>query len=458
MDIKINNVGIIKDSKVCIDGLTVITGKNNAGKSTVGKCLYSVISSTNHIFEKYLYETTSFAYRSLVDNIRNIGLSILFRHLSNDEASRWPVLFSIYNDTFSKKIVSTEDIIDVLNEAESELQSLDYESMKKNSPLYIRRVDKALFDKQIEECLNSLDKTKNTIKSDADMKGFIRKKVFEYVSNEFNKQIQPVKDSNCVSQISIEDNGNMFFDARISKSFVEGNPYFLQSFSKCYLIDDVNVLNDMNGYYNYSRYRQNNDPDRFEDYLEDISHARFLLASITDSSDTFTRDFFEREFSSVLEVFNETFGDSIIRVNNNFYCQSDKLDIRNLATGSKLFAILKLLFENGKIDSNTLIVLDEPENHLHPEWQNLLAKFISILVKEKKCKFVITTHSPNLLLALNTMMIKYNIESESNFYFAEKNDDGFVMFKKDNDNLPEEHFIINKPYMDMQELFEELHK
>lgn len=42
MQIRLKNIGIVKDSTIVLDGLTVITGKNNSGKTTVGKTLYSL--------------------------------------------------------------------------------------------------------------------------------------------------------------------------------------------------------------------------------------------------------------------------------------------------------------------------------------------------------------------------------------------------------------------------------
>lgn len=37
MEIKVNNIGIVKESRILLNGLTVITGKNNSGKTTIGK-------------------------------------------------------------------------------------------------------------------------------------------------------------------------------------------------------------------------------------------------------------------------------------------------------------------------------------------------------------------------------------------------------------------------------------
>lgn len=45
MQIKISNIGKIKEADVTINGITVIAGENNTGKSTVGKALYSIFNS-----------------------------------------------------------------------------------------------------------------------------------------------------------------------------------------------------------------------------------------------------------------------------------------------------------------------------------------------------------------------------------------------------------------------------
>lgn len=52
MQIKLTNIGIIKESTIAIDGLTVITGKNNSGKSTVGKALYALLDAVCDLQDK----------------------------------------------------------------------------------------------------------------------------------------------------------------------------------------------------------------------------------------------------------------------------------------------------------------------------------------------------------------------------------------------------------------------
>ncbi len=53
MKFTLKNVGLIKNSEIKLDGLTVITGHNNSGKTTVGKALYACIEGASNIETKY---------------------------------------------------------------------------------------------------------------------------------------------------------------------------------------------------------------------------------------------------------------------------------------------------------------------------------------------------------------------------------------------------------------------
>jgi predicted ATPase len=46
-----------------------------------------------------------------------------------------------------------------------------------------------------------------------------------------------------------------------------------------------------------------------------------------------------------------------------------------------IFIIITQLFKIHFLDERTLIVLDEPEVHLHPNWQLKYAEIITLLVK-----------------------------------------------------------------------------
>ena len=56
MKLKIKNFAKIKEADVVIDGITVIAGENNTGKSTVGKILFSLFNSLSNVDEKVFEE------------------------------------------------------------------------------------------------------------------------------------------------------------------------------------------------------------------------------------------------------------------------------------------------------------------------------------------------------------------------------------------------------------------
>ena len=53
MRLQLKNIGIVNDADIKIDGLTVIAGENDSGKSTVGKVLCTLIKSLQYA-EKYI--------------------------------------------------------------------------------------------------------------------------------------------------------------------------------------------------------------------------------------------------------------------------------------------------------------------------------------------------------------------------------------------------------------------
>lgn len=54
MELRLRNIGMIQEGNVKIDGLTVIAGENDTGKSTLGKALFALIKSDNIARNKYL--------------------------------------------------------------------------------------------------------------------------------------------------------------------------------------------------------------------------------------------------------------------------------------------------------------------------------------------------------------------------------------------------------------------
>ena len=52
MILSLKNIGKVESAKVELNGITVIAGENDTGKSTVGKALYSIFNSFYKIESK----------------------------------------------------------------------------------------------------------------------------------------------------------------------------------------------------------------------------------------------------------------------------------------------------------------------------------------------------------------------------------------------------------------------
>lgn len=92
MKLSLENIGMIKNADVDLNGITVICGDNNTGKSTIGKALFCVFNSCydidNNIIRQMVYnliidinnEIRSFVINMIDDNER-INMTFI-RHVS----------------------------------------------------------------------------------------------------------------------------------------------------------------------------------------------------------------------------------------------------------------------------------------------------------------------------------------------------------------------------------------
>ncbi len=94
-------------------------------------------------------------------------------------------------------------------------------------------------------------------------------------------------------------------------------------------------------------------------------------------------------------------------------------DLKDCATGIKSFSILQLLLKNGFLQKDTLLIIDEPEAHLHPQWIVEYARMIVLLHKEIGVKFFVASHSTDMISAIRYIAAKEEVQDKLNFYLAE---------------------------------------
>ncbi|HIF5530521.1 TPA: AAA family ATPase [Vibrio parahaemolyticus] len=71
------------------------------------------------------------------------------------------------------------------------------------------------------------------------------------------------------------------------------------------------------------------------------------------------------------------------------------------ASSGELSLLFTMSSIAGEIEDGSLILIDEPEISLHPEWQlNFLSLLTDIFSSYKCCHFIIATHSPNIISSI----------------------------------------------------------
>jgi len=95
------------------------------------------------------------------------------------------------------------------------------------------------------------------------------------------------------------------------------------------------------------------------------------------------------------------------------------IEIDKAATGFKTFIYLQRLLENGYLGSDSLLLIDEPEAHLHPQWIVEYARILVLLNKELGQKIMLATHNPDMVAAIRSIAEKEQVLNNTNFYISE---------------------------------------
>ena len=422
MKLSIRNVGKLKEADVEINGITVIAGENNTGKSTIGKVLFSIFQS--------LYKLDDQIIREKRNTIKH-NLELLYVHATGS---------FFYNVEFKE----------IIDEILIEGSKYDIEILK---------------NKILEFISNNSEKTKNEIPEEPVKRIFdllkIPKKSFVLAilnrnfSNEFNNQI---------TNIYTELVGNIKLKIQDKESFLSienniikeiKNEHFLNT--EIVYIDDPFILDDLTDELFVRNAIKNTD------YNTIYNHKNYLKYKLIQKKGSLVDEII---LNSKLEKFylklNELFEGDIILSNRGNYVyrrknKGNELNLINLSAGLKSFAVLKMLFINNTLQEDGTIILDEPEIHLHPEWQIKFAELIVLLQKEFKMHILLTTHSPYFLKAIQVYSKKYKISNKCKYYMSELDGEQAILVDKTNktDDLFYKLAISFENLMNEEELYED---
>ena len=162
----------------------------------------------------------------------------------------------------------------------------------------------------------------------------------------------------------------------------------------------------------------------------------------------------ERRIDAILSRINyvcdgELERNSSINVGYKVKNSNKILDIKNVSLGLKTFIIIKTLLLRGIIKENGIIILDEPEIHLHPEWQIVFAELIVMIQKEFNMHVLINTHSPYFLNAIEIYSLEHNIENKCKYYLAE-NIDNYSRIIDVSEDIEKIYTKLARPFQELE--------
>lgn len=415
MELHLKNIGKIGSASVEINGITVIAGENNTGKSTVGRALFAVFNSFYNIQKQveseriqsvgnlldFLYYRQSNTRRTI--NTYEMAKTIVSnpdRYGSSDRLIRKDVVSMFQQYGCNVEGRSTNEIISQIKDTlrvsnETFLQSV-----------LNKRLD-AEFYGQIENIFTEQD-------------GEIELKIKEY------RLAVSLKD-NLVSQVRNQDGITLRTEA--------------------IYIDDPFVLDEASlGPYSYRM------EGRYTDHRIHLQNKLYLVQS---EGDLFNEIIVKDKFQNIYDKISSVCSGDVVRNRRTGLgyqrTDSDKiLDVKNLSTGLKTFAILKTLLMNGAIQYNGTIILDEPEIHLHPEWQLLLAELVVLMQKEFKIHVLLNTHSPYFLRAIQVYSAKYEAEDNCKYYLSEMAED-YVTISDVSDCIDQIYAKLSHPLQKLED-------
>ena len=410
MKLSIKNVGKLKEADVEINGITVIAGENNTGKSTVSKTLFSLFNGFYNFDNKMLKLKSK--------DIRNIFWRFI-KNLNRENAN-------ILIDISDKIVKDTSYKFD-----RNKLIKLIQENRNFISIEYLGEVSEKIFD-----ILNIKDEE------------YLENTISYILNNEFDNQINTIW-SDDLGEIALKIKENeLKLKIKNNKVIKIENKINLRS--EVIYIDDPFVIDNLNEY----KWRDIN-------YLE--NHKESLETKLireknekTFSDKIIAKNNLQQITEKLKEVINGKIkfnqGKWIYELENN-----KELNLKNLSAGLKSFAILKRLIENGNLEEKGIVILDEPEIHLHPEWQIKFAELIVLLQKEFKMHILLTTHSPYFLKAVQVYSKKYKISNKCKYYMSELDGEQAILVDKTNktDDLFYKLAISFENLMNEEELYED---
>ena len=403
MRLKIDNFAKIKHVEITIDGITVIAGENNTGKSTIGKVLYSAF---NAFYDMDLKIESRRQEEILEITRRGVRNALMHSMPGTRNSSYLRITSDKIGRTISSKLMEAESMDEVLFRDYLEQACAQY--------------NVRLTEESVSELLEDSYEKIVARKRNDDYK--VALELIERFFNQvFDEQIKCLQSSGKDTKVSLDIKGKELDVVFRGNQCVQWQADY-NILHEAFFIDDPFVLDQVSDHLWFSignRYRKE------------------LLNHLNETDDDIMDGIFEavsakENLKEIYDILKRVADGQILVQNGQWSLHSEKFEepihFENLSAGLKSFVLLKLLLEKGILKEKDVLILDEPEIHLHPEWQLVYAEMIVLLQKKFDLSIVVTTHSRDFLEAIELYAKKYELFPKCRFYLSGQ-EEGLSVFE-----------------------------
>ena len=390
----------IKEASIELNGITVLAGENGAGKSTITRWLYYLVEGITR-YEDFVYEDF---YRDVYSILRDFRMILRDTRLMNEELvsliNKWSknsktIEYGSIDDTLQL----TNDAVDIIKKFGDYVNdNIKQKGVLRNSliraMMYLDVEDIENFDKQ-----QFVEKYKSRVK--ACYEDFVEKLnsrsvryLFNYIRQHFDRTLKIPK-SIVFSEYGVSIIGKSSFG-------------HLLGLRRAIYIDTPMAVG--NGGIENQLWENLSALLEKENNVDlDVSIRKMLMR--------------------IQHIIHGTiqFKDDVFEPSMRYLREDHLLDIplMETATGMKSFAYIIRLLQNGYLDKNTLLIIDEPEAHLHPQWIVEYARILVLLEKEIGVRILIASHNPDMVAAIQSIGKKEGIDNAITFYQAYSSKDPY---------------------------------
>lgn len=443
MKLTLDHFAGVGHAEIQLDGLTVIAGQNNTGKSTVGKSLYSLFNALNNIQARLLQQRREEIEAQVSSDLRSYIGSV------RTTRGRYPNVHEVdaYVDYVMRQYRDG-----VYDEGDPEREQFRDRIINELRQVADQNVEgNAELAKFVDQLFSSIDEILNYPEE-----ALVDTVLTDYFSDMFHNQVTPLNGGDEITSVSLEIKkkpieitfSNNACSSAMRSIDIEhdalyiANPFVIDTLNKQFYPGQLDVV---------------------EQNLRNKLVSTVARPSTSEDglgSNMIRRNIARDKLGDIERIINDVIPGDIQSRSDGYYLNSPTAggDVRfeNMSTGLKSFAVLKMLIEQGKFGGRDVLILDEPEIHLHPEWQMKYAEAIVLLQKVFDLTVVVTTHSPYFLDAFDLYSRKYGTADAASYYVSSRDDDNVITFEDVSDNIDRIYSMMAEPIDVLNELRDEL--